>query len=262
MPQNLIVCDRLTQCYFHKKRKVEAAINISFTIEKGQTLALVGESGSGKSTVAKALLRLLPHTEGRVFFEGQEILSLSLKKFQALRKKMQIVFQDPYSSLNPHLNIENCLKEPFLIHKIKIKTKTTGPNTISQLLDLVKLPFSSKNKYPHELSGGGRQRVSIARALALNPSFLILDEPLSSLDVSTQASIITLLKDLQKELNLSYLFISHDLAVVKYLADEVAVMRQGRIVEKKCSKTLFLKPQHTYTQTLLKSALTLEGSFF
>ena len=135
-------------------------------------------------------------------------------------------------------------------------------NIISHLLDLVKLPVSSKNKYPHELSGGGRQRVSIARALALNPSFLILDEPLSSLDVSTQASIISLLKELQKELNLTYLFISHDLAVVKYLADEVAVMRQGQIVEKSNSQELFSIPRHSYTQTLLKSALTLEGSFF
>lgn len=253
----LLICKNLTKIYQSKKKQTIAAWNISFQIEKGKTLALVGKSGSGKTTIAKALLKLNGETEGQVFFEGEEILSLSLKNFRGLRRKMQMVFQDPHSSLNPKMTVEKILKEPFLIHKT---TKSTVD--ITPLLERVYLPSFYKTKYPHELSGGEKQRVAIARALALHPSFIILDEPLASLDSSTQASIIALLKNLQKELKLTYLLISHDLAVVKDFAEDIAVIKEGRILEQNKAPKLFQMPEHPYTKSLLENAFSLEKALF
>lgn len=239
--------------YFHINKKVLKAVDdISFDIKKGETLALVGESASGKSTAAKTILRLIKETSGKVFFEGEDIFSIPIKNFKEYRKKMQIIFQDPYASLDPRMMVKQIIEEPIKVHKIKDADSTP------KLLELVKMPAESIKKFPHEFSGGQRQRIGIARALALKPKFLILDEPVSALDVSIQAQIINLLKDLQKSLNLTYLFIAHDLAVVRYIADSVVVLYHGQMMEYGPSEKIFESPKHPYTKTLLESVRTLE----
>jgi len=226
------------------KKVIHAVENVSLSIQKGEILGLVGESGSGKSTLGKMLLRLIPPTSGQIFFQGEEI---TYKKEKRLCKKIQMIFQDPFASLNPRMTVEKILKEPTLIHNKKSR--------VDELLDLVGLPKNAKNRYPHEFSGGQRQRIGIARALALQPEFIVCDEPISALDVSMQAQIVHLLMQLQKELKLTLLFISHDLSVVRYISNRIAVMHQGKIIEIEDAEAIYTKPQHPYTKLLLSSTL-------
>lgn len=248
----ILKVQNLNKHFFIKGKILKAVTDVNFSIKQGETLGIVGESGSGKSTLAKTILRLEPPTSGKVFFKDENIFDIPLKDFNSFRQKMQIVFQDPYGSLNPRMTIKEILEEPLKIHKIK---KT---DLALELINFVKMPSSSLKKYPHEFSGGQRQRIGIARALALNPEFLILDEPVSSLDVSIQAQIINLLKDLQNELKLTFLFILHDFALVKYVSTNIAVMYLGQILEMAKTEELFSNPLHPYTQALLSAVKTLE----
>lgn len=230
---------------------VHAINNISFDILKGETLGLVGESGCGKSTTGRCLLGLIPTTGGSIKVDGTEITSASQKTLQTLRTKMQIIFQNPYSSLNPRMSIKEILREPFKIHKTLPKKE--ADKRINKLLDMVGLPESVLKRYPHEFSGGQRQRIGIARALTLNPEFIVADEPVSALDISIQAQIINLMQQLKKELGLTYLFISHDLSVIRYVCDRVAVMYLGEIAEIGLTEEIYSNPKHPYTQALLNS---------
>ena len=226
-------------------KKVTAVNNVSLQIRRGEILGLVGESGCGKSTLSRLLMRLEKPNSGQIYFEGNEI---STSKDRALCRSMQMIFQDPYASLNPRMTVNDLISEPLIIHKIPVA------NTVSELLDLVGLPQNAKYRFPHEFSGGQRQRIGIARALSLKPKFLVCDEPISALDVSTQAQIVDLLLNLHREFNLTYLFIAHDLARVRYLSNRIAVMYLGEIVELADTDTLFESPKHPYTQLLLASA--------
>ena len=228
---------------------VEAVDGVSFEIDEGQTLGLVGESGSGKSTTAYAALQLLRPTAGSVRFAGQELTRLRGEELRRMRREMQIVFQDPYASLNPRLTVGRILAEPLQAHGIG--TRRTRRASVARLLELVGLEASYTNRYPHEFSGGQRQRIGIARALALNPRLIVCDEPVSALDVSIQAQILNLLKDLQRDLGLTYLFIAHDLAVVRAMSDTIAVMHEGRIVEQGPAEQVYSHPQSDYTRALL-----------
>lgn len=234
----------LSKHYSVRKKIFKAVENASFSIQKGEILGLVGESGSGKSTLGKMLLRLIPPTKGQILLNGEDITQKNKKR---LCRRIQMIFQDPYSSLNPKFNIEQILKEPTLIHGL--------PSRVDELLDLVGLPKVSKRKYPHEFSGGQRQRVCIARAIALNPDFLVCDEPISSLDISMQAQIVNLLLQLKRELQLTMLFIGHDLCMVRYISDRIAVMKEGEIVEIGDADQIYLNPKSPYTRLLLSSAL-------
>ena len=231
---------------------VKAVDNVSFDINSGRTLGLVGESGSGKSTLSRALLKLIPATGGKAYYEGQEILGMSESVFRPLRKHMQMVFQDPFGSLNPRMTILDIISEPLGIHFPKLN-RTAREDTVAGLLIKVGLPAESMQRYPHEFSGGQRQRIGIARALAVQPKFLILDEPVSALDVSVQAQILNLLKDLQDEFKLTYLFIAHDLAVVRHMSDDIIVMHRGCIVEHGPADRVCESPEHDYTRRLLSS---------
>lgn len=230
---------------------VKAVDDISFYINEGETFGLVGESGCGKSTTGRMLLRLIEPTEGEVIYKGENILDLSKDKMQKLRKEIQIIFQDPYSSLDPRVTIGKTIGEVLNIHKVS-KGKEKKERVI-QLLEAVGLGAQHLNRYPHEFSGGQRQRIGIARALALNPTLLVCDEPVSALDVSVQAQIVNLMQDLQEEFSLTYLFISHDLSVVHHICDRIAVMYIGKIVETTDKETLFNHPAHPYTQALLSA---------
>ena len=231
---------------------VKAVDGIDFSILPNQTMGLVGESGCGKSTVARLILRLLLPDEGLIRFEGQEISGLSERQFKPMRKQMQMIFQDPYSSLNPRMTVAQSIGEGVRI--AGITNRSAQRRRIKALLDMVGMPSASADRYPHEFSGGQRQRVGIARALSVSPRLMLCDEPISALDVSIQAQIINLLKDLQSELGLSYLFISHDLNVVSYICDVVYVMYRGLIVESAPAPTLFDRPRHPYTLKLLAAA--------
>jgi oligopeptide/dipeptide ABC transporter ATP-binding protein len=237
---------------WQKEREyVRAVDGISFEIRKGETLSLVGESGCGKTTAGKTILRLIEPTSGNVWLNNVHLASLKEKELRRMRKEMQIVFQDPYSSLNPRMTVDQIIGEVLSIHGWA--GKTDREEKVVEVLEMVGLGAEHLYRYPHEFSGGQRQRIGIARALAVNPDLVVADEPISALDVSTQAQIINLLEDLQKKLRLTYLFISHDLNVVAHISDHVAVMYLGRIVEMAPSQLLYQDPRHPYTQALLSS---------
>jgi len=230
---------------------VKAVDDVTFHLRQGETLGLVGESGCGKTTVGRSILRLMEPTAGQVTFEGRDVLALSPKELRQARRRMQLIFQDPYSSLNPRMTIGSIVSEPLKIHNIA-KGKALQ-DQVDQLFMRVGLRPENQSRYPHEFSGGQRQRVGIARALALNPEFIVCDEAVSALDVSIQAQIMNLLRDLQQEFHLSYLFITHDLNVVQYLADRIAVMYVGKLAEVAPAEDLFANPKHPYTQALLSA---------
>jgi ABC-type oligopeptide transport system ATPase subunit len=235
---------------FGRADTVSAVDHVSLTIRRGETLGLVGESGSGKSTLGRAILRLIPVDSGSVLFEGRDLVTASRAEMQQLRRRMQIVFQDPYSSLPPRMTVRQTICEAL---RAGATPKPEVAARLTALLRAVGLGPAHVDVYPHQLSGGQRQRVAIARALSVNPSFIVADEPVSALDVSIQAQILNLFADLKTELGLSYLFISHDLNVIRYLADRVAVMHRGRIVEDAPAKDFFAAPQHPYSQLLLSA---------
>ena len=231
---------------------IKAVDDISFYINKGETLGLVGESGCGKSTTGATILRLEEPTDGEVKFEGENIFSLKNKEFRGIYKKIQIIFQDPYSSLNPRMSVADIVGEPLVLHRL-VSSNNEKKEKVKKLLDSVGLTVEHMRRYPHEFSGGQRQRIGIARALAVNPKLIICDEPVSALDVSIQAQVINLLQDLQREFGLTYLFISHDLSVVEHISDRLAVMYLGKIVEMTDKKSIYENPLHPYTESLLMS---------
>ena len=229
---------------------VKAVDDVSFSVEEGTTVGLVGESGSGKTTVGRTILKLTPATSGRISFAGRDILSMSEREFRPLRREVQMIFQDPFGSLNPRLSIYSTVAEPLEIH-FPAMTRTDRRERVAELLRQVGLKPEMMTRYPHEFSGGQRQRIGIARALAVKPRFIVCDEPVSALDVSVQAQIVNLLQDLQEELGLTYLFIAHDLAVVEHISDHVLVMYRGKIVESASAEAIYADPQHDYTKKLL-----------
>lgn len=231
---------------------VKAVNNISLSINRGETLGLVGESGCGKSTLGRSILRLIEPTSGEIYYGGRNLLNLNKKEMKQMRKRIQFIFQDPYASLNPRMTIREILSEPLIIHKL-CHGKKEFNSRLAELLDYVQLPNDSLSKYPHEFSGGQRQRICIARALAVKPEFIVCDEPVSALDVSVQAQIINLMKDLQKQLELTYLFIAHDLKVVEFMSDRVAVMYLGNIVETAKAAELYHQAKHPYTRALISA---------
>ena len=252
MAENILEVRNLKKYFKTPRGMLHAVDDVSFSIEKGHTLGIVGESGCGKTTTGRCILRLVEPTSGEIFFEGRDITKLGRGEMKKLRKDMQIIFQDPFSSLDPRYTINQALSETLKINKI-VTGKKAIENRVLELMETVGLAERLINTYPHELDGGRRQRIGIARALAMEPKFIVCDEPVSALDVSIQAQILNLLEDLQEKLGLSYIFITHDLAVVNHFADEIAVMYLGQIVEKAPTQELFDNPMHPYTQALLSA---------
>ena len=236
---------------FRKGTLVKAVDDVSFTIEAGETFGLVGESGSGKTTTGRCMLRLIEPTSGEVRFHGENVLAFPRRRLRDARRDMQIVFQDPYSSLNPRMRARQIVEEPLIIHRLG--DRQARRERVADLFHLVGLDRAHLERYPHQFSGGQRQRIGLARALALNPSFVILDEPVSALDTSVQAQVVNLLTDLQQQLTLTYLFIAHDLRLVEHICDRVAVMYLGKLVEMGPAAALFAEPQHAYTRALLSA---------
>ena len=252
MSEPLLRVEGLTKHFSTKKGLLHAVDNVSFTIDKGRTLGMVGESGCGKSTTGRAILRLIEPTAGNVLFDNIDVRSLDAAKLRRMRTRMQIVFQDPFSSLNPRMTVSQAIEEPIKLHGI-ITDPQEREERVLELMETVGLAPRLFNTYPHELDGGRRQRIGIARALAVNPDFVVCDEPVSALDVSIQAQILNLMEDLQDELGLTYLFITHDLSVVHHFSDDIAVMYLGKLFEKAPSGELFDHPMHPYTQALLSA---------
>ena len=252
MSEPLLRVEGLTKHFSTKKGLLHAVDNVSFTIDKGRTLGMVGESGCGKSTTGRAILRLIEPTAGNVLFDNIDVRSLDAAKLRRMRTRMQIVFQDPFSSLNPSMTVSQAIEEPIKLHGI-ITDPQEREERVLELMETVGLAPRLFNTYPHELDGGRRQRIGIARALAVNPDFVVCDEPVSALDVSIQAQILNLMEDLQDELGLTYLFITHDLSVVHHFSDDIAVMYLGKLFEKAPSDELFDHPMHPYTQALLSA---------
>jgi len=236
---------------FRKSAPARAVDDVSFTIERGEMFGLVGESGSGKTTTGRCLLRLIEPTSGRVSFDGRDVLALGARELREARRHFQIVFQDPYSSLNPRMRVGTIVEEPLVIHKIG--SKAERQSRVRELFELVGLSAGQLSRYPHEFSGGQRQRIGLARALALNPSFVVLDEPVSALDVSVQAQVVNLLLDLQQKLGLTYLFIAHDLRLVRRVCSRVGVMYRGKLVEMGTAADVFERPAHGYTKALISA---------
>lgn len=234
-----------------KKNVIRAVDGVTFSIKRGEVLGLVGESGCGKSTISRAILQLIPITGGQVFYEGKNLCELTEKEMRKMRRRIQIIFQDPYASLNPSMTVSQTISELLKIHNIVERNKRK--EKIKEILGVVELDPEFLNRYPHEFSGGQRQRISIARALAVNPEFLVADEPLSALDVSVQAQIINLLQELQEKFSLTYLFISHDLSVVRHISNRIAIMYLGKIVELTGTGELYQKPLHPYSRALLSA---------
>ncbi|WP_410768842.1 ABC transporter ATP-binding protein [Fontibacillus sp. BL9] len=251
----LLQVENVSKTFRVQGKKLHAVENVSFTLEAGKTLGIVGESGSGKSTLGRMVLRLLESDKGKILFDGIDLSNVKKKELRALRQNMQIIFQDPRASLNPRMTVGDAIEDAMAIHKIG--TKASRRERVIELLERVGLPYEIQYAYPHELSGGQLQRVGIARALSLNPKLIICDEPVSALDVSIQVQVIQLLRDLQDDFNLTYIFISHNLAVVEYLSDEIAVLYLGEVVEQAPADVLFQAPTHPYTQVLLNSILKI-----
>ena len=251
MSNTILEVKNLTKYFKTPKGMLHAVDGVDFAIEEGKTLGIVGESGCGKSTTGRCILRLIEPTAGEVYFQGEDVTKFSAAKMRDMRAKMQIIFQDPFSSLDPRKTVAQTIAEPMLVHKTVPKSEI--PNRVKELMELVGLAERLTNSYPHELDGGRRQRIGIARALAVNPKFIVCDEPVSALDVSIQAQILNLLKDLQKKLGLTYIFITHDLSVVNHFSDDIAVMYLGQLVEKAPAEELFARPTHPYTEALLSA---------
>ncbi len=237
---------------------VKAVADVSLTINRGETVGLVGESGCGKSTLGRCVLRLIEPTSGQVLFNGQDVTKMPADELRRLRRKMQIIFQDPYASLNPRMTVGDIIGEPLEIHKLYTGER---PQRIRKLLDLCGLRAEAMNRYPHEFSGGQRQRICIARALAVEPEFIVCDEPVSALDVSIQSQILNLMMDLQSEFQLTYLFISHDLKVIEHVSNKVVVMYLGKVVEQAEASQIYMSPQHPYTQALLSAIPIADPKF-
>ncbi|WZL73816.1 dipeptide ABC transporter ATP-binding protein [Clostridiaceae bacterium 35-E11] len=258
MKEVILAVENLTKTFQIKSNKLfeppkylKAVNDVSFDVYKGETLGIIGESGCGKSTLGKSLIRLINPTSGTVQYEDNSLLDLSEKEMKKMRKDIQIIFQDPYSSLDPRKTTGSIIEEPMKIHNIG--TPKERKEKVSELLELVGLNPYHATRYPHEFSGGQRQRINIARALALNPKLIVCDEPVSALDVSVQAQVLNLLKDLQRKLNLTYLFISHDLSVVKYISNRIAIMYLGKIVEMGNAQEIYKNPMHPYTKALFSA---------
>lgn len=246
----LINLHKLTKTYTGKNgENIYALVDVSLSIQKGEVIGIVGESGCGKSTLGRTLLRLIEPTNGEVFFEDKDLINLNKREMKAVRKDLQIIFQDPFGSLNPRHKVASIIGEPLVVHRVG--NRQSQKQRVLELLELVGLPLDAGNSYPHEFSGGQRQRIAIARALALEPKLLVADEAVSALDVSVQSQIINLIADLRKKLNLSILFISHDLSVIRHVSDRVGVMYLGRIVEIGATEDIMNSPQHPYTKALL-----------
>lgn len=252
--KELLRVEHLKKYFTTPKGTLHAVDDVNFSIRAGETLGVVGESGCGKSTMGRAILRLHEPTAGKVYFEGKDILSYNKKQLKELRKDMQIIFQDPFASLNPRMTVSEAIIEPLLVQGIyKSSERAAIISQVDKIMNLVGLAKRLVNTYPHELDGGRRQRIGIARALAVNPKFIVCDEPVSALDVSIQAQILNLMQDLQEELNLTYMFITHDLSVVRHFSNNIVVMYLGQMVECAPAKTLFKNPLHPYTKALLSA---------
>ena len=251
MADNILEVRGLKKYFNTPHGLLHAVDDLSFNIEKGKTLGVVGESGCGKSTLGRVILRLIDSTEGEVLFEGEDVLKYSKAEMRAMRKSMQIIFQDPYESINPRMSVGELIAEPLIVNKICKGAEMD--KKVRELMDTVGLAERMINSYPHELDGGRRQRIGIARALSVSPKFIVCDEPVSALDVSIQAQILNLMQDLQKERGFTYMFITHNLSVVKHISDDIMVMYLGKIVEKAPKSELFKNPMHPYTRALLEA---------